>query len=107
MRLLKLIFSRVFDAGDFIVGAFHRQNEFRQLDLESVLNQKDHEECHDRRAGIDDQLPGVAVVKDRAANAPHHDHCDRRQKRNRLARPSRSSVCHSREKSGRLFVAAA
>ena len=55
MRLLKLIFSRVFDAGDFIVGAFHRQNEFRQLDLErlcvvvlSVLNQKDHEECHDR-----------------------------------------------------------
>jgi hypothetical protein len=27
MRLLKFIFSRVFDAGDFIVGAFHRQNE--------------------------------------------------------------------------------
>ena len=90
--LLELFPGRVFDVGDFIVGAFHRQNEFRQLDLKRlrvvvlrILNQKDHEECHDRRAGIDDELPGVAIVKDRATYAPRQDHRDRRQKNSGLA----------------------
>ena len=90
MRLLELFVSGLFDVGDVIVGVFHRQNELRQFDLESlcvvvlrVLNKKDHEESYDRRAGIDDELPGVAVVKDRATYAPHQDHRDRRQKKQR------------------------
>lgn len=72
MLFLELFFGRIFDIGDFIVGVFHRQNKLRQLDLQSlcvvilrVLNQEDHEEGHDRRARIDDQLPGIAIVKDR------------------------------------------
>ena len=51
MRLLELFVSGLFDVGDVIVGVFHRQNELRQFDLESlcvvvlrVLNKKDHEE---------------------------------------------------------------
>ena len=92
MRLLELLVSGLFDVGDVIVGVFHRQNELRQFDLESlcvvvlrVLNKKDHEEGYNRCAGIDDELPGVAVVKDRATYAPHQDHRDRRQKSSGLA----------------------
>ena len=92
MLLLELFVSGVFDVGDFVVGVLHRQNELGQLDLKRlcvvvlrVLNQKNHEKSHDRRAGIDDELPGVAIVKDWATYAPHQDHRDCRQKSSGLA----------------------
>ena len=38
-----------------------------------VLNQKHHEEGDDRGAGIDDELPGIAKVKQRSGNTPKED----------------------------------
>jgi len=38
-----------------------------------VLNQEDHKEGHDRGAGVDDELPGVGVIKVRATRGPGHD----------------------------------
>ena len=38
-----------------------------------VLNQEDHQEGDDGRAGIDDQLPRVGVMKSRAGQRPNDD----------------------------------
>jgi hypothetical protein len=46
----------------------------------SVLNQKYHQECDDGRAGIDDELPSVGIMKKWTCRNPHNDDCDRRQK---------------------------
>src|SRR4029078_12551304 len=35
-----------------------------------VLNEKDHQERHDRRACVDDELPCIGIVKDWASGAP-------------------------------------
>ena len=50
--------------------AFGCANEFIEFHLDCfsvsilcVLNQKDHQECDDRGAGVDDQLPGVTEVE--------------------------------------------
>jgi hypothetical protein len=41
-----------------------------------VLNEEDHQECDDGRSGIDDELPGIAVLKERAGHQPgqYHNH---------------------------------
>src|SRR5207248_9824619 len=38
-----------------------------------VLNEKDHEKCNNRGAGIDDQLPGIGKVKGRTGQRPNDD----------------------------------
>ena len=51
-----------------------------------VLNDEDHEGRDDGRTGVDDQLPGVGVVKDRAGERPDDDDDDRADER--LLEPS-------------------
>ena len=53
--------------------ALHGPDQLVQLELHrrgvavlGVLDQEDHQEGDDRGAGVDDQLPGVAEVEDRA-----------------------------------------
>jgi len=41
-----------------------------------VLDQKNHQESNDRSAGVDDQLPRVAVVEQWAGDYPRDDDCD-------------------------------
>ena len=44
-----------------------------------ILNEKDYQERNDRRTRIDDELPGVGILKYRAGRSPHDDreHCQR------------------------------
>ena len=60
--------------------AAHRANQFVEFELDGmaiavlgILNQKYHQECDDRRAGVDDQLPGIAELEYRACDAPDDD----------------------------------
>lgn len=55
-------------------------DQFVQFDLDrlsvlvlGVLDQEDHQEGHDGRGGIDDELPGVAVVEQRSSGDPDQD----------------------------------
>ena len=43
-----------------------------------ILNEKDHEKCDNRRAGIDDELPCIAESEKRPHNGPEKDngHCN-------------------------------
>jgi hypothetical protein len=38
-----------------------------------VLNQKHHQEGDDGRAGVDDKLPRIRKLKERAGDGPHED----------------------------------
>jgi hypothetical protein len=38
-----------------------------------ALDQEHHEKRDDRRSGVDDELPGVGEMKERAAYEPHTD----------------------------------
>src|SRR3954452_5812118 len=46
----------------------------------SVLNDEDHEKCDDSSGGIDDQLPGIAKVENRAEHGPNDNGGDRETK---------------------------
>jgi hypothetical protein len=39
----------------------------------SVLDEKDHQEGHDGRTGVDHQLPTIAEAEDRAGDSPDHN----------------------------------
>jgi len=61
-----------------IVRAAGGMQQFIQLDMDlvrvsvlSVLDQKDHQEGNNCRAGIDDQLPGVVKAPQGAAGRPY------------------------------------
>jgi hypothetical protein len=76
----KLVVRQVLDANEGVVRSADA-DQFVQLDLDGctipvlrVLDQKHHQEGDDGRAGVDDQLPGVRIVKDGPGNGPdHHD----------------------------------
>jgi hypothetical protein len=62
------------------VRAAHRANQLVELELDGVtitvlgiLNQKHHQECDDRRARVDDQLPCVAELEYWTGEAPDDD----------------------------------
>jgi hypothetical protein len=64
----------------FVPCSAYRPNQLVELDLNrprvpvlGVLNQEDHEERHDRRGGVDHQLPGIGEPEQRADGEPHHD----------------------------------
>jgi hypothetical protein len=41
-----------------------------------ILDQEHDDKCDDRRAGIDNELPGIGVVEVRARNEPQRDHSE-------------------------------
>ena len=57
-----------------------------------VLNQKNHQKGDDRRAGVDDQLPGIAEVEYRAGDAPDDDDQSRNDESGRMAGSSRRPI---------------
>jgi len=78
------------------VGAAHGANQFVEFELDGVtvavlgiLNQKYHQECDDRRAGVDNQLPGVAKLEYRACDTPDNDDGGGNNESSRVARGSR------------------
>jgi hypothetical protein len=81
---LQLCLRQVLDVDQPVTRALHRGHELVELQLDGQavfvlrpLNEKDHQERDDGRAGVDDQLPRVGPVKQRAGQAPHGHRADR------------------------------
>ena len=60
-----------------------------------VLDEKDHQEGDDGCAGVDDKLPPVAVMKQRAGDAPKDHDGECQQKRGRPSSPGRRGIGHA------------
>jgi len=106
VKLLQFYFRQVFDRGKSVLGAFHRNDELGQLGLQrhgvavlGILDEKNHQECDDRRSSVDHELPSVAVAKGWTGDGPNKDEACRKQKRSgRTRHPS----CRMREPSKEL-----
>jgi len=62
--------ERFFQIDELISSAFQRSNYFVELQMSCfgisilrILNEKDHEESNNRRPGINNELPGIRVMK--------------------------------------------
>lgn len=80
------------DADQRIPGCTHT-DEFIQLHLDRramailrILDQKDHQEGDDGRTSVDDQLPRVGKLEQRAANTPDDNNPGRKHKGRRTTR---------------------
>jgi hypothetical protein len=85
--LLKLTVSEMFNSYE---GVLDRPDPDKLVKLHldrcaipilRVLDQEDHEESDDRRAGVDHQLPCVGILKDWACDCPYHDYAHSYQER--------------------------
>src|SRR6266566_6270146 len=79
-ELFQILIRKLFKIDQFISRAFDGANDLIKFQMNGfgiavlrVLNQEHHEECNDRRGGIDDELPGVGEMKGRPSEAPHGD----------------------------------
>ena len=84
VQLLKLFIGQVLDRGELVLRPLHRQHELRQFELYRksvavlrVLDQEYHQKCHDGGAGIDHELPSIAVVEYRAGRYPDNHNSER------------------------------
>lgn len=104
VQFLKLFIGKVLDRSEFILCALHSEHEFRQFELDRqrvpvlrILNQEYHKESDDCGAGVDHQLPSIAVIKEWSCNDPCDDHCEREEKRDGMTSPQGSRVGEFRE----------
>jgi hypothetical protein len=100
--LLDFGFGLFFQAHQRIPGGLVDPDQFVELELErlrvailSVLDNEDHKKRHDRRARIDDELPGIGPVKEGARHRPQGHDKDRQHKGGRatelLLNPARKA----------------
>ena len=75
-----VLFAPIFEVDEAIAGASLRCQQLIELELnrEGVfvlrpLDKKNHQECDDSRACIDDELPGIGVMKNGSSYGPEHD----------------------------------
>jgi len=79
-ELFQVFVRKLFKIHKFISRAFDGAKELIQFEVDRfgvavlrILDQKHHEEGHDGRGGIDDQLPGIGKMKRWAGQNPHKD----------------------------------
>ena len=67
---VKLVLLKILEVKKSVVRGFIRPNQFVKLDVDClgvailrVLNEENHEECHNGRAGVYDELPCIAEAK--------------------------------------------
>ena len=77
LQFLEIVIRELFQIDELIARAFHSANQLVQLEVHCfgvtvlrVLNQKHHQERHDCRGGINDELPGVGEMKRRSGDNP-------------------------------------
>ncbi len=63
------------------------------ISILGVLNQKHHQECDNRRASVDDQLPGVTESENGAGEYPHCDNSNRKDERSWSTAEVRRRLC--------------
>ena len=80
----ELLVAHVLERQKLVAGVLVRANELVELQMDGVgvavlgvLNEEHHQERNDRRAGVDDELPGVGEMEDRAADRPKADDAER------------------------------
>lgn len=79
-QVLELVVCEMLDPNERISRGADT-DQLVKLDLDSravavlgILDQEDHEECHNRGASVDDQLPGIGKAKERPGHRPYdHD----------------------------------
>jgi len=83
VQLLKLFIGEILDRSELILCPLHCQHELRQFELNRkrvtvlrVLDQEHHQKCHDSRAGVDHELPSIAVIEYRAGQDPDDNQSD-------------------------------
>src|SRR6266496_2057811 len=80
LQSFEVFVGKLLEVDHRCAGASYAFDKFIQLQVNRfcvavlrVLNQKDHQKGDDRRAGVDDQLPGVRIVKHWTGDRPRHD----------------------------------
>ena len=93
---LEIGLGQIFDVDEPIARAPERRHELVQLEMNRArllvlraLDEEHHEERDDRRARVDDELPRVRVVEDRAGHEPQENHAARGGEGPRAPRPFR------------------
>src|SRR5215203_6782745 len=78
--LVQLRCVHFFQVQQFVPGTTRGTNDLVELYLQclcipvlSILDQKDHKESDDRRAGVDYQLPGIGKAEYRPCRGPNQD----------------------------------
>ena len=96
--------AHLLDVDHVIPRMIQRQDQLIQLQVDRpriavlrVLDQEHHQERHDRRAGIDDELPRVAEAEHGTADPPDDDDQRGNDERDRLAGRARRAVGETRE----------
>ena len=91
-KLRELVFGAFFKINQGIARPFDSMNQFIEFKMNRlrvavlrVLNQKNHQECDNRRRGIDHKLPSVGKTKCRTENCPGQNNRKRENKRQRPA----------------------
>src|SRR6185369_1101453 len=90
---------QVLDADELVARMADGADQLVELGLDRrsvavlrVLDEEDHQERDDGRAGVDDQLPGVRIVEQRPGHEPDDDDQEGEDERQGLARPLRHPV---------------
>ena len=107
VKILQLLFGEIFDGGETVLGALHRNDQLVELELNrlrvavlGVLDEEHHQKGDDGRAGVDDELPGVAEVKQRPGDGPNQDRQCGKKKCGRCT----GRMCGGMRKSGKVFA---
>lgn len=89
---VEFFFGEIFGINEAVAGSLKRRDQLVELDVQGqgflvlcALDQEDHQERHDRRAGVNHELPGVGKVEDWANNPPDQYDTQRQEKRFRSA----------------------
>lgn len=86
MEDIQFVIAEAFDVHHLIAGGADGVNKFIELEIDrlrvailGVLNEKHHEKSDDGGPSVDDELPGVGILKDRTSRGPnqHNKHCAR------------------------------
>ena len=103
LDLFQLLVSAILQIDQLVPRPFLRADQLIELQVQRlgvavlrVLDQEHHQERHDRRPGVDDQLPRIRKVKERSRGQPSHDQCDGQRQCRRAAalvrHPSRDAL---------------
>jgi hypothetical protein len=72
--------GKFFKIDKFISSAFQRSNYFVEFQMSRfgiavlrILNEKDHQESNNCRSGINNELPGIRIMKRRTGQSPNDD----------------------------------
>jgi hypothetical protein len=100
-ELFELLVGKFFEVDELVASPLQRSDELVELQVNGdsvpvlgVLDQEHHQERYDGRARVDDELPGIGEMKERARERPYDDDQDGRDES-----PGRSHAvrCHAGE----------